>query len=97
MELFTSPLYNRKKKTLIDGVKSTITNINAWLPQDFRLGSLLFIIYINDITNIGFESEILTFAVDCTILISDEHPKKTVTILNSYLNNLSTWATKWKI
>ena len=34
---------------------------------------------------------------DCTLLISDVDPKKTVTILNSDLNKLSTWASKWKI
>ena len=64
LDLFTSYLSNRKQKTVIDGVKGSITNNIAGLPQGSWLGPLLFIIYINDITEIGLESEILIFA-DC--------------------------------
>ena len=85
LSLFTSYLSNRKQVTVIDGVKSNVTEISAGLPQGSRLGPLLFIIYINDITEIGLESEILIFADDCTLLISDKDPNKTVAILNSDL------------
>ena len=55
--------------------------ISAGLTQVSRLGPLLFNIYINHITNIGLESEILIFAHDCTLIISDVDPSKTVTIM----------------
>ena len=97
LDLFTSYLSNRQQKTVVDGEKSNTTCIPAGLPQGSRLGPLLFIIYINDITDIGLESEILIFADDCTLMISDPDPQKTVEILNRDLGRISTWASKWKI
>ena len=74
-----------------------MNNISAGLPQGNRLGPSFFIMYLNDITNIRLKSEILIFADDCTLLIRDVDPSKNVTILNSDLHKLSTWASKWKI
>ena len=55
----------------------------------------LFIIYINDITEIDLESEILIFADDCTLLISDVDSSKTVSILNNDLAKVAIWASKY--
>ena len=90
LNLFTSYPYNRTQKAVIDGVKSNITNTSAGLPQWSQLGPLLFIIYINDISDIGLKCKILLFADDCTLLISDVGANKTLTVLNSDLNKLST-------
>ena len=67
LDLFTSYLSNRQQVVVVDGIKSNVTQITAGLPQGSRLGPLLFIIYINDITE-GLESDILIFADDCTLL-----------------------------
>ena len=74
LTLFNSYFSNRKQCFVIDGVKSSMMYIQAGVPQGSRLGSLLFIIYINDIVE-GLESEILIFA------------DAVLTLFNSYLSN----------
>ena len=96
LELFTSYLSNRKNITVVDGVKSKVETVKAGIPQGSRLGPLLFIIYINDITD-DIESDILIFADDTSLFASGKDPSETAEILNRYLEKISTWAERWKV
>ena len=72
--------------------KSNDTDIKAGIPQGSKLGPSLFIIYINNITEIGLESDIFIFADDCSLLVSGKTPENTIAILKrdleKYLNGL---------
>ena len=96
LTLFNSYLSNRKQCVVVDGVKSSMMDIQAGVPQGSRLGPLLFIIYINDIVE-GLESEILIFADDCSLLASGTDPAETAEQLNRDLHKISNWADKWKV
>ena len=63
LDLFTSYLTNRRQIVVVDGEKSNEKPVLAGVPQGSRLGPLLFILYINDITE-NIESDILVFADD---------------------------------
>ena len=77
--------------------KSNVTDIKAGIPQGSKLGPFLFIIYINNITEIGLESEILIFAYDWSLLVSGKTHENKMAILKRDLDKISKWAFKWKI
>lgn len=64
-------LRNRKQKVVLDGQDFLWADVNAQIPQDYILGPVFFLIYINDLTN-GLPSNAELFA-DATLLFSVVH------------------------
>ena len=84
----------RKQGIKIDGEFSYWVNINAGVPQGSLLGSILFLVYINDIVDV-VESNINFFADDTFIYrIVDQF---CTTILNRDLESITKWAWMWKL
>ena len=96
LNLFQSYLCNRHQVVVVDGKISAKKEVKAGIPQGSRLGPLLFIIYINDITE-NIESDILIFADDTSLLATGKNTDITAAILNRDLNRISEWAKKWKV
>ena len=82
--------------SVVDGEKSEMLDVKAGVPQGSRLGPLLFLIYMKDIT-VGIESDILIFADDTSLFVSGSDPAQTTEILNRDLQRISDCATKWKV
>ncbi len=93
---FSSYLANRGHRVAIDGKTSNLEYINAAVPQGSVLGPLLFLVYINDVTD-GIESEIFLFADDTSIFRSGKCNESLAQQINSDLNKISLWAKRWKI
>ena len=86
----------RKQRVVINGQVSTWKNINAGVPQVSILGSLLFLIYINDLTE-GLTTNVKLFAGD-TSLFSVVHDTQTsANDLNKDLEIINNWAFQWKM
>ena len=71
-------LRNRKQRVTLNGQSSSWTNVNAGVPQGSILGPLLFLIYINDLSD-GLSSNAKLFADD-TSLFSVVHDRNTSAI-----------------
>ena len=88
---FRSYLSNRKQYVFVNNENSSMLNIRCGVPQGSILGPLLFLIYVNDITNTSPTLSFFMFADDTSILFSHKDISELTKILNSELINISSW------
>ena len=93
---FEDYLKNRNQKVFINNTFSTQKPISAGVPQGSVLGPLLFLIYINDISD-DLTGLARLFADDTSLSYSSADIRQIELILNEDLRKLSEWARKWLI
>ena len=59
-------LSNRKQRVIVDGVSSNVVPVTFGVPQGTVLGPLLFLIFINDMTE-SITSSVKLFSNDCLV------------------------------
>ena len=68
---FESYLNNRKQYVYLNDESSDLKKISCGVPQGSVLGSLLFLLYINDLPNISKILDFYLFADDTNIYFED--------------------------
>ena len=96
LKWFESYLAGRCQRVVIKGVKSDIKFLNAGVPQGSILGPLLFLLYINDITDV-VSTNIRLYADDSSIFTVGKDSEKIAQELNSDLEQISKWAHMWRV
>ena len=71
LSFFDSYLTNRKQQVEINGILSNPGVIKHGVPQGSVLGPLLFLLYINDISESSKILKFFLFADDTTVFYSD--------------------------
>ena len=96
MKLLRDFLSYRKQRVVLNGQHSSWDNINAGVPPGSILGSLLFLIYINDLSN-NLSSYCKLFADDTFLfsVVNDIHTSATT--LSQDLKAIANWAFQWKM
>lgn len=88
-------LINRSQFVVFEGASSRTAPVKSGVPQGSVLGPLLFLIYINDITD-NIDCKIKLFADDCIIYrvinSSDDHLS-----LNISLSKIAHWCEQWQM
>ena len=90
-KLFRTYLSNRTQQTEINGVLSEKGIIKHGVPQGSVLGPLLFLLYINDISESSNILKFFLFADDTTVFYSDRTNEGTEDLLNRELSKVSDW------
>ena len=80
----------------MNGQCSSWADVNAGVPQGSILGPLLFLIYINDLSD-GLKSECKLFADDTSLFSLVNDINTSASDLNEDLEKIGNWAFKWKM
>ena len=87
---FKSYLSNRKFKVHIKNTFSEPANLLCRVPQGSILGSLLFLLYINDMPK-AVDCELLLYADETFLIFQHKDMTETETILNKNFSRLCDW------
>ncbi len=88
---FSSYLSDRKQTVTFKNYLSSYNDVKCGVPQGSILGPLLFIIYINDCTNVSDVLDFVKFADDTNVFSSAKDEHILANILNLELAKLSDW------
>ena len=93
--LLTDFLRNRKHRVILKGQSSSWANINSGVPQGSILGPLLFLIYINDLSD-NLQCNPKLFTDDKSLFSTVKDPERTANNLNNYLIEINKWLSSGK-
>ena len=86
-----SYLDNRKQYVFYNGSKSNDQYISCGVPQGSILGPLLFILYINDLSNISESLTSILFTDDTTVIVESDSVSDAIALMNLELIKLNIW------
>ena len=93
---FENYLSNRYQRVVLNGIESNWKGLHAGVPQGSVLGPLLFLVYINDLTD-NISSDMRLFADDSSLFTSVKDVTQTHDKLVKDLQTITTWAHQWKM
>lgn len=91
-----SYLADRRQRVVLKGHSSSWKGIGSGVPQGSVLGPLLFLIYINDLTE-DIVSLPLIYADDTALFEVVDDPVLSADRLNGDLEKISVWSNKWLV
>ena len=89
-------LINRNQRVIVRGTYSKWTKVTSGVPQGTVLGPIMFLIYINDISN-ELESPIKLFADDIKVYRVLNNVEEDHRTLQNDLMKLETWSANWRL
>ena len=88
---FRSYLADRFQQVNYNNSLSNLVSILCGVPQGSILGPLLFLVYINDITNCTSKLLFFLFADDTNVFITGDGDQELFTSMNTELSHLTNW------
>ena len=95
-DLLCGFLIDRKQGVLLNGETFEWQNVTTGIPQGSIVGSLLFLIYIDDLSG-DLSSKAKLFANDTSLLTVTHDIATSANELNNDLKEISDWVFQWKM
>jgi hypothetical protein len=96
LDILTDFLRNREQRVVINGMESSWEPLKSGVPQGSVLGPLLFLIYINDLTD-SISSTIRLFADDSSLFVRVRDINESHSRLMADLETIAAWGKQWKM
>ena len=96
LRLISSFLYDRYQRVVLNGQTSDWIPTTAGVPQGSILGSLLFLIDINDISE-NLKPDVKLFPDDTSLFSAVFDSNIPAQALNNDLEKINLWAHQWKM
>ena len=96
LDFFIDYISNRYQRVVLNGTTSEWRRVNSCVPQGSVLGPLLFLVYINDLTD-NISSHMRLFADDSSLFTQVEGILETQEKLKRDLETITNWAYQWKM
>ena len=91
LHILSDALSNRKQRVVLDGQNSSWTNVHAWVPQGYILDPLLFLIYINELSD-NLTSNAKLFVANTSLFLVVHDVNTSAKELNDDLKKVNDWA-----
>ena len=91
LKWFRSYLSNRKQFLLYDDFKTEVKIVKCGIPQSSILGPLLFLIFVNDLSNSTKDLDPVLFADDTNLFCSDNNIRTLFETANQELSQINDW------
>ena len=96
LNFFKDYLNNRSQRVVLNGIQSEWALLHAGVPQGSVLGPLLFLVYINDLTD-NISSHMRLFADDSSLFTAVNDVGLTHEKIEQDLTTITKWAYQWKM
>ena len=96
LNFFENYLSNRYQRVVLNGKESNWMSLKAGVPQGSVFGPLLFLVYINDLTD-NISSDMRLFADDSSLFTRVKGSDQTHENLIKDLKVVTAWAYQWKM
>ena len=91
LQWFKSYLSCRKQFVQYSGYNSSSLDVTCGVPQGSILGPLLFLVYINDLSNLSKVLKMILFADDTNIFYSHTDASYLMEVVNLKLKKITCW------
>ena len=91
LKWFRSYLSNRKQFILYNDLKTEVRIVKCGVPQGSILGSLLFLVFVNDLSNSTKVLHPVLFADDTNLFCSDNNIRTLFETANQELSQINDW------